>query len=133
MTDRHAFGWTDPKTLYGEPINTERPMYTPNFYDRNEEWILPTVVVFGTLAFLLGGFVFLAKVAGPTDEELAQMHKPQVIQEMDGCKVYRFYDGNYHYVTRCGDKVTTQKNWDEYCGKACTRHRTEELVTEENQ
>ena len=89
-------------------------------------------VVIGML-FLGLGFVCLIEVFGPTEEQQAQMHKTQIISEMDGCKVYRFYDGNYHYVTRCGDKVTTQKNWSEYCGKACTRRRSEELVTEDNQ
>jgi hypothetical protein len=79
------------------------------------------------------GVVFLAAIFNPTEEQQAQMHKTQIISEVDGCKVYRFYDGNYHYVTRCGDKVTTQKNWSESCGKACTRRRTEELVTEKNQ
>jgi len=133
MTDRHAFGWTDPKTLYGEPINTERLMYTPNFYERNQEWILPIVAVLGISAVVLGGIVFLAGAFGPSDAQLAQMHKTQVIQEIDDCKIYRFYDGNYHYVTRCGDKVTTQKNWNESCGKACTRRKTEELITEDNQ
>ena len=90
-------------------------------------WVLIGIVFLGL------GVLFLAEVFGPTDEQLAQMHKTQIISEMDGCKVYRFYDGNYHYVTRCGDKVTTQKNWSEYCGKACTRRKSEELVTEDNQ
>ena len=89
-------------------------------------------VVIG-MVFLGLGVVVLLEVFGPTEEQQAQMHKTQIISEMDGCKVYRFYDGNYHYVTRCGDKVTTQKNWSEYCGKACTRRRSEELVTEDNQ
>ena len=90
-------------------------------------WVVIGVVFLGL------GVVFLVEVFGPTEEQQAQMHKTQIISEMDGCKVYRFYDGNYHYVTRCGDKVTTQKNWSEYCGKACTRRRSEELVTEDNQ
>ena len=89
-------------------------------------------VVIG-MVFLGLGVVVLLELFGPTEEQQAQMHKTQIISEMDGCKVYRFYDGNYHYVTRCGDKVTTQKNWSEYCGKACTRRRSEELVTEDNQ
>lgn len=89
-------------------------------------------VVIG-MVFLGLGVVALLELFGPTEEQQAQMHKTQIISEMDGCKVYRFYDGNYHYVTRCGDKVTTQKNWSEYCGKACTRRKSEELVTEDNQ
>ena len=92
------------------------------------------------LAFLVGfGFIvwflviLLYMCFGPSQEQLAKDRSMQVIQEMDGCKVYRFYDGNYHYVTRCGDKVTTQKNWSEDCGKACTRRRTEDITTEGNQ
>ena len=79
--------------------------------------------------FIVLCIVFLMEAFGPTEEQ----KKIQIISEIDGCKVYRFYDNNYHYVTRCGDKVTTQKNWSEYCGKGCTRRKTEELVTEENQ
>ena len=54
----------------------------------------------------------------PSDEAIAKNHAMQVIQTFDNCKVYRFYDREYHYITKCGDKVTTQKNWDESCGKA---------------
>ena len=82
--------------------------------------------VFGLLSLI--GFCFV-----PSDEAIAKNHAMQVIQTFDNCKVYRFYDREYHYITKCGDKVTTQKNWDESCGKACTRRKTEELVTEENQ
>ena len=82
--------------------------------------------VFGLLSLI--GFCFV-----PSNEELAKDHAMQVIQEFDNCKVYRFYDREYHYITKCGDKVTTQKNWDEKCGKACTRHRTEDITTEDNQ
>ena len=92
------------------------------------------------LAFLVGfcllvwfAIILLYMGFGPSQEQLAKDRLMQVIQEIDGCKVYRFYDGNYHYVTRCGDKVTTQKNWSEDCGKACTRRRTEDITTEGNQ
>ena len=103
------------------------------FSDELKDIFIVTAWVVIGMVFIGLGVVFLMGVFGPSDEQLAQMHKTQIISEMDGCKVYRFYDGNYHYVTRCGDKVTTQKNWSEYCGKACTRRRTEELVTEDNQ
>jgi len=89
------------------------------------------VVVMCFLAWAMAYGLWLG--FGPSKEEREKSHAMQVIQEIDGCKVYRFYDGNYHYVTRCGDKVTTQKNWDESCGKACTRHRTEDITTEGNQ
>ena len=88
------------------------------------------------VCLLIFCFVFILGLVfghGQSKEEEARDHAMQVIQEMDGCKVYRFYDGNYHYITRCGANVITQKNWDEYCGKACTRHRTEDITTEGNQ
>jgi hypothetical protein len=96
-------------------------------------FFMATVSVLAGMAIIGLGVVFLAGVFGLSDAQLVQERKPQVVQEIDGCKIYRFYDGNYHYVTRCGDKVTTQKNWSESCGKACTRRKTEELVTEDNQ
>jgi len=81
--------------------------------------------VFGLLSLI--NFCFV-----PSNEAIAKNHAMQVIQTFDNCKVYRFYDREYHYITKCGDKVTTQKNWDESCGKACTRHRTEDITTEDN-
>ena len=94
----------------------------------------------GGLAFLVGFgllvwfiIILLYMGFGPSQEQLAKDRSMQVIQEIDGCKVYRFYDSNYHYITRCGTKVTTQRNWNEDCGKACTRHRTEDITTEGNQ
>ena len=89
------------------------------------------VVGFGLLVWFI--IILLYMGFGPSQEQLAKDRSMQVIQEMDGCKVYRFYDGNYHYVTRCGANVITRKNWDENCGKACTRHRTEDITTEGNQ
>ena len=92
---------------------------------------LGIVIGMGLLIWFV--IILLYMCFGPSKEDSARDHAMQVVQEIDGCKVYRFYDGNYHYVTRCGDKVTTQKNWDESCGKACTRHRTEDITTEGNQ
>ena len=96
--------------------------------------------LFGGLAFLVGSgllvwfiIILLYMGFGPSQEQLAKDRSMQVIQEIDGCKVYRFYDSTYHYITRCGTKVTTQRNWNEDCGKACTRHRTEDITTEGNQ
>ena len=89
------------------------------------------VIGFGFLVWFV--IILLYMCFGPSKDERERSHAMQVIQEVDGCKVYRFYDGDYHYVTRCGEKVTTRKNWDEYCGKACTHHRTEDITTEGNQ
>ena len=39
----------------------------------------------------------------------------------DGCTVYRFADGNYRYFVKCaaGERATVE--WQEPCGKGCTR------------
>ena len=97
------------------------------------EEIIYAILVVGVMCFLAWAMAYgLWLGFGPSKEERERSHAMQVIQEVDGCKVYRFYDGDYHYVTRCGEKVTTQKNWNENCGKACTRHRTEDITTEDN-
>ena len=88
------------------------------------------VVVMCFLAWAMAYGLWLG--FGPSKEEREKSHAMQVIQEIDGCKVYRFYDGDYHYVTRCGANVVTRKNWDENCGKDCTQHRTEDITTEDN-
>ena len=90
-------------------------------------------IVIGMGLLLWFVIILLCMCFGPSKEDSARDHAMQVVQEIDGCKVYRFYDGNYHYITRCGASVVTRKNWDENCGKACTRHRTEDITTEGNQ
>lgn len=58
---------------------------------------------------------------------------PHVIREADGCKVYAFKNGGYwHYFTRCGDTVTTERTYTKSCGKNCTKAETETIVTEGN-
>jgi hypothetical protein len=58
---------------------------------------------------------------------------PHVIREADGCKVYAFKSGgSYHYFTRCGSTVTTERTYTENCGKNCTRQKSEVIVTENN-
>ena len=41
--------------------------------------------------------------------------------EIDGCKMYRFYDGAYRYFTTCRNASV---QWNENCGKGCTRTQT---------
>lgn len=36
----------------------------------------------------------------------------------EGCTVYRFYDGGTRYFTNCSGST----NWQESCGKNCTRN-----------
>jgi hypothetical protein len=95
--------------------------------------IITVLGVIVVALFILAGIVGIGCLLAPSREEIAKDHALQVIKEFDNCKVYRFYDRDYHYITKCGDKVITEKNWDEYCGKACTRHRTENITTEGNQ
>jgi len=102
--------------------------------DSYEKSLLKGVAFVFLSGFFVLGFIFLLySCFSPSKEETARDHAMQVVQEMDGCKVYRFYDGNYHYITRCGANVVTRKNWDENCGKACIQHRTEDITTEGNQ
>jgi hypothetical protein len=56
---------------------------------------------------------------------------PHVIREADGCKVYAFKSGDWHYFTRCGATVTTERNWTERQGKR-TVAKQETIVTEGN-
>lgn len=122
---RYTFGYINPELIFGKPEDNKYISTNKTFVENHETAfavLLAVVCVSGLILFL--------NLFAPSDEQVAEMHKMQVVQEFDGCKVYRFYDNNYHYVTRCGSKVTTQKNWDEYCGKACFQHRKEELTTE---
>ncbi|MEX3935064.1 hypothetical protein AB4Y32_25280 [Paraburkholderia phymatum] len=58
--------------------------------------------------------------------------RPHVIREADGCKVYAFKSGSdWHYFTRCGSEVSTERNWSERHGKT-TEHKSETIVTEGN-
>lgn len=41
---------------------------------------------------------------------------PHVIREFDGCKVYTFKSGNWHYFTRCGTNTVTEAHRSETTG-----------------
>lgn len=56
---------------------------------------------------------------------------PHVIREADGCKVYAFKAGDWHYFTRCGETVTTERQYEVREGKA-TKKKTETIVTNGN-
>ncbi|MDR6389205.1 hypothetical protein [Paraburkholderia phenoliruptrix] len=57
---------------------------------------------------------------------------PHIIREADGCKVYAFKSGDWHYFTRCDDgTVTTERNYTERHGKT-TVHKSETIVTQGN-
>ena len=130
--ERYAFGYISPELIFGKPEDNKYVSSNKTFvpkYSFLYDTIIAVICIFGVIFT----FIELCNHFAPSEEQIAEMQKMQVIQEFDGCKIYRFYDGNYHYVTRCGSKVTTQKSWDEYCGRACTRHRKEELTTENNE
>lgn len=71
-----------------------------------------------------------AKAKQEAAQKLAR-ETPKVIREADGCKVYAFErHGRDHYFTRCPATTDTETNWTESCGKNCTRHKAENIVTE---
>lgn len=79
------------------------------------------------------GIVFIIYLATPSPKNQAAMRVPQLLSEIDGCRVYSFVDNGTHYFTRCGTQVETVKNYTENCGKACSRHRIESITTEGNE
>jgi len=84
-------------------------------------------------AFIILGFYGLFKaVFGLNEQEKSEMRVPRLISESDGCRVYKFVDDGTHYFTRCGEQVSTERNYTESCGKGCTRNRTESITTEGN-
>jgi hypothetical protein len=48
----------------------------------------------------------------------------------DGCRVYRFLDGQYHYFVRCDPPATSAATFDTRgCGKDCVVEETIPTVT----
>ena len=44
----------------------------------------------------------------------------ELLFEVDGCKVYRFYDGSSpRYFTKCKDSSNSSVGWLQSCGKNC--------------
>jgi hypothetical protein len=92
-----------------------------------------------TIATLvIGVFIVLGLIGtfqlmfGLSAEQKVEMRVPRLLSEADGCRVYKFVDDGTHYFTRCGEQVSTERNYTESCGKGCTRHRTESITTEGN-
>ena len=51
----------------------------------------------------------------PVSSETKGDFQVELLFEKDGLKVYRFYDGRYHYFTSKGETMTTQSSGkDEY-------------------
>ena len=93
--------------------------------------VVLAVVLLGVL-IVLGIIATFMSVFGPTDEQRAAARIPVAISQADGCTVYRFEDSGTHYFTRCGERVTTTRNYTENCGKGCVRNRQEHLTTDGN-
>ena len=130
--EHYAFGYINPELIFTQSSDNKYVSTNKTFvqkYNYLYNIIISVICIFGVIFT----FVELINYFAPTDEQIQESHKMQIIQELDGCKVYRFWDGTYHYITKCGSNVTTQKNWDEYCGKACIQHKREEITTENNQ
>ena len=87
---------------------------------------------FAALLIVVAFVVWMQWMFEPSPEARAAMRVPEIIGQADGCTVYRFVDRGTHYFTRCGGTVTTTKNYNEYCGKACTRPKQEQITTEGN-
>jgi len=49
----------------------------------------------------------------------------ELLFENDGCKVYRFWDGNYVYYTDCTGKISYE--YTTQSGKSQTTHKVETL------
>jgi hypothetical protein len=92
-----------------------------------------------TIATLvIGVFIVLGLIGtfqlmfGLSAEQKVEMRVPRLLSEADGCRVYKFVDDGTHYFTRCGEQVSTERNYTESCGKGCIRHRTESITTDGN-
>jgi hypothetical protein len=124
---KYAFGYTDPVRMYIDPqYDDEQIKSTISFYKRYEEIIVGLLCLVGFISIVFV-FIWFLSLFAPSEEQINNMHNMQVIQEFDGCKVYRFWDVNYHYVTKCGNHTATERHYSEYCGKACTKQKVERI------
>jgi hypothetical protein len=124
--ERYSFGYTNPELIHGKPEDNKYISTSKTFVEKQKSTLLTVLVLVFMFLSAFGLILFLTSLA-PSDEQTAEYQKMQIIQEFDGCKVYRFYDGNYHYVTRCGDHTATERHYSKYCGKACTHQKVERI------
>jgi len=102
------------------------------------KWVFPVFfIILICVSILLCGYAIWWFVTTPSEEikavRLAEA-TPRLFAEVDDCKVYTWFaDGHNHYFTRCLTKVTTESKYNEYCGKACSRKRTETIETIETE
>ena len=88
----------------------------------------------------IGWGIFMLFInATKTPEQREEMRKaeiaertPHVYSKVDGCTVYIWNNGGHnHYFTKCDNtnKVVTESNHTESCGKACSKTVTEKIET----
>lgn len=59
---------------------------------------------------MVGGLLSGCYREPQSTETLGNNIKVEFLFEKDGIKVYRFYDGNYHYFTSRGETMTSQSS-----------------------
>jgi hypothetical protein len=77
---------------------------------------LPACLI-ATLTFLVVGCLSPPQSSVPSSNPQV---KVELLFEVDGCKVYRFYDGGQpRYFTKCANG-TSSVGWQQSCGKNCS-------------
>lgn len=75
------------------------------------------------------GCVAPALQAGPSNNSAVSV---AYLFTHDGCRVYRFRDGSYHYFVRCDPPATSSGTFDtRSCGKNCVREESIPTTTAE--
>lgn len=103
---------------------------------------LPVAII--AIAAGVGGVFIALDMITKEEEEIRQKQKialeqkkkdeeplkvPQLLSEKDGCSVYKFMDeGKWHYFTKCGNSVSTEKSYTERVGKR-TISKSEVITT----
>jgi hypothetical protein len=81
--------------------------------------------------------VLLAACRGdpPPPQAVSRTSNPgfdiELLFKHDGCEVFRFVDGDYHYYVRCkpGDTVNVVEQHERDCGEDCTETVQDEIPT----
>ena len=100
--------------------------------------IILSVLLVVSLFCVVGGLIYCGwlLLLSPQDKEARRQAEiaeatPHKYAEVDGCTVYTWVaNGRNHYFTKCPTKVVTESKYSEYCGKACSKERSETIETE---
>ena len=97
------------------------------------------MIAVGGILVVIGFGIYGAFKATRSPEQLEETRKaeiaertPHVYSKVDGCTVYIWNNGGHnHYFTKCDNtnKVVTESNHTESCGKACSKTVTEKIET----